>query len=170
MKLIGEGADDAGGVFDDTITEMCQELESDTLPLLIPTPNMLNDIGYNRDRLDFTPVIISSIISLHILSYDSVCRYLLNPSLNTEAHMLQFRFLGILLGVAVRTKKPLDLHLAPAVWKLLAGMTLSPEDIEEVDLLYMRSLRGIRDIDEDGVTEENFHDVRCCCICIISLL
>ena len=24
VKLIGEGADDAGGVFDDTITEMCQ--------------------------------------------------------------------------------------------------------------------------------------------------
>lgn len=26
VKLIGEGADDAGGVFDDTITEMCQVL------------------------------------------------------------------------------------------------------------------------------------------------
>ena len=24
VKLVGEGADDAGGVFDDTITEMCQ--------------------------------------------------------------------------------------------------------------------------------------------------
>ena len=24
VKLIGEGADDAGGVFDDTITEICQ--------------------------------------------------------------------------------------------------------------------------------------------------
>lgn len=26
VKLVGEGADDAGGVFDDTITEMCQVL------------------------------------------------------------------------------------------------------------------------------------------------
>lgn len=26
VKLLGEGADDAGGVFDDTITEMCQEI------------------------------------------------------------------------------------------------------------------------------------------------
>lgn len=50
VKLIGEGADDAGGVFDDTITEMCQELQSDVSDLLIPTPNSLNDIGYNRDR------------------------------------------------------------------------------------------------------------------------
>lgn len=50
VKLIGEGADDAGGVFDDTITEMCQELESGGSQLLIQTPNMLHDIGYNRDR------------------------------------------------------------------------------------------------------------------------
>ena len=50
VKLIGEGADDAGGVFDDTITEMCQELESGICNLLIPTPNSNNDIGYNRDR------------------------------------------------------------------------------------------------------------------------
>lgn len=74
--------------------------------------------------------------------------------------MQQFKFIGILLGVAVRTKKPLDLHLAPSMWRLLAGLSLTPEDIEDIDLLYMRSLRGIRDIDEDGVTEENFHEVR----------
>ena len=128
VKLIGEGADDAGGVFDDTITEMCQasvvtpdytlhcvsiglhfltvsdphlwnickmcsmgsyylsginiplysiridhnscdhlsyrslaaehemccylsqELKSGVVPLLIPTPNAANEVGYNRDR------------------------------------------------------------------------------------------------------------------------
>lgn len=50
VKLVGEGADDAGGVFDDTITEMCQELQTGVSQLLIPTPNSLNDIGYNRDR------------------------------------------------------------------------------------------------------------------------
>ena len=43
-----------------------------------------------------------------------------------------FKFLGILIGVAVRTKKPLDLHLAPSVWKQLAGMTLTQVDLEEV--------------------------------------
>lgn len=50
VKLIGEGADDAGGVFDDTITEMCQELKTGTVPLLIHTPNARNEVGYNRDR------------------------------------------------------------------------------------------------------------------------
>ena len=28
VRLVGEGADDAGGVFDETLTEMCEELEA----------------------------------------------------------------------------------------------------------------------------------------------
>ena len=46
--------------------------------------------------------------------------------------MALWRFLGILFGVAIRTKKPLDLHLAPCIWKLIAGMELKVEDLEEV--------------------------------------
>lgn len=50
----------------------------------------------------------------------------------TEEDLVLYKFLGILFGVAVRTKKPLDLHLAPLVWKQLVGIPLSPDDIEEV--------------------------------------
>ncbi|XP_070543560.1 probable E3 ubiquitin-protein ligase HERC1 isoform X2 [Ptychodera flava] len=135
VKLVGEGADDAGGVFDDTITEICQELETGIVNLLIPTPNAVSDAGQNRDRFIF------------------------NPSANTEEDLQRFKFLGILFGVAMRTKKPLDLHLATMVWKQLCGMMLNSDDLEEVDLLFMQSLRGIKDIDKSGVTEENFYEV-----------
>ncbi|XP_077988697.1 putative E3 ubiquitin-protein ligase HERC1 [Glandiceps talaboti] len=135
VKLVGEGADDAGGVFDDTITEMCQELETGIVPLLIPTPNSSSDAGQNRDRFIF------------------------KPSSSTEEQLSMFKFLGILFGVAIRTKKPLDLHLAPMVWKQLCGMPLTADDLEEVDLLFMQSLRGIKDIDRSGVTEDTFHEV-----------
>lgn len=57
---------------------------------------------------------------------------MLNPSLRSEEYEGMFKFLGVLFGVAVRTKKPLDLHLAPCVWKLIAGIPLKVEDIEEV--------------------------------------
>lgn len=70
VKLIGEGADDAGGVFDDTITEMCQEITSGVVPLLIPTPNAVNNDGFNRDK------------------------FLLNPQMNSQQHMMWFKFLG----------------------------------------------------------------------------
>ncbi|XP_041374032.1 probable E3 ubiquitin-protein ligase HERC1 isoform X2 [Gigantopelta aegis] len=134
VKLIGEGADDAGGVFDDTITEMCMELESGAIPLLIPTPNALSESGNNRDR------------------------FLLNPSLTSDDDLVLFKFLGILFGVAIRTKKPLDLHLAPLVWKLLVGIPLRVDDIEEVDHIYIQSLKGIQDIHEQGINETNFYE------------
>lgn len=72
VKLVGEGADDAGGVFDDTITEMCLELTTGAVPLLVPTPNALNDEGFNRDR------------------------FLLNADLNTPQQLAWFKFLGII--------------------------------------------------------------------------
>ncbi|XP_062242430.1 probable E3 ubiquitin-protein ligase HERC1 isoform X5 [Platichthys flesus] len=135
VKLVGEGADDAGGVFDDTITEMCQELETGVVDLLIPSPNATAEVGYNRDR------------------------FLFNPSACLDEHMLQFRFMGILMGVAIRTKKPLDLHLAPLVWKQLCCIPLLPEDLEEVDLLYVQTLKSILHIEDSGITEENFHEM-----------
>ncbi|KAM9794366.1 putative E3 ubiquitin-protein ligase HERC1 isoform 3-T6 [Syngnathus typhle] len=133
VKLIGEGADDAGGVFDDTITEMCQELQSTAVDLLIRTPNSFTDVGSHTDR------------------------FLLNPAALSKDHMVQFRFLGILMAVAIRTKKPLDLHLAPWVWKQLCSMPLEEPDLEEVDLLTFRTLQGILHLDNSGITEENFH-------------
>ncbi|XP_037548156.1 probable E3 ubiquitin-protein ligase HERC1 [Nematolebias whitei] len=133
VKLLGEGADDAGGVFDDTITEMCQELQLGVVDLLIHTPNSFADVGCNTDR------------------------FLLNPAAHSEDHMIQFRFLGILMAVAIRTKKPLDLHLAPWVWKQLCSMPLGGPDLEEVDLLTYRTLQGILHLENSGITADNFH-------------
>lgn len=74
VKLVGEGADDAGGVFDDTITDMCLELTSGEVNLLIPTPNAKNDSGSNGDR------------------------FLLNPNYKS---LSEFKFLGELVGDCV---------------------------------------------------------------------
>lgn len=42
VKIAGEGSIDAGGVFRDAMVNICQELMSRSLPLLIPTPNNKN--------------------------------------------------------------------------------------------------------------------------------
>lgn len=66
---------------------------------------------------------------------------------------------GILFGVAIRTKKPLALPIAPMIWKLIVGEPVTVEDLEDVDYMYVQSLRSIRDIHLSGISEENFHDV-----------
>lgn len=50
---------------------------------------------------------------------------------------------GILCGIAIRTKKPIALNLAPFVWKLIVGSEISWNDLEDVDLNYARSLRAL---------------------------
>lgn len=95
-------------------------------------------------------------------------RFLLNPVALSEDHMVQFRFLGILMAVAIRTKKPLDLHLAPWVWKQLCSMPLGGPDLEEVDLLTYRTLQGILHLENSGITDDNFHVVRCDANCLIA--
>lgn len=73
VKLLGEGADDAGGVFDAIVTEMCDELLNGSVQLLVPTPNHISDVGYNKDR------------------------FLFNPRLTSEEHLQLFKFLGTFL-------------------------------------------------------------------------
>ena len=76
--------------------------------MLIPTPNGTNKIGYNTDRFVF------------------------DPTCTSPKDIRHLKFLGLMFGVAIRTRKPLNLHLARPMWKLLAGMTITPDDLEEV--------------------------------------
>ena len=87
---------------------LLQEMEQGEVKLIIPTPNGTNKIGFNTDR------------------------YVFDPTCTSPKDIRHLKFLGLLFGVAMRTRKPLNLHLARPMWKLLAGMTLTPDDLEEV--------------------------------------
>lgn len=71
----GESVDDCGGGYNESIAEMCDELQNGSLPLLIPTPNGRDESGTNRDC--FVP----------------------NPSAKTCLHLNMFRFLGMLTEI-----------------------------------------------------------------------
>lgn len=49
VTFAGEGSQDAGGPFRDCITNMCKELQSESLPLLIRTANNKNNHGQFRE-------------------------------------------------------------------------------------------------------------------------
>ncbi|XP_058055381.1 probable E3 ubiquitin-protein ligase HERC2 [Anopheles bellator] len=125
VKFVGESVDDCGGGFSESIAEMCDELQNGSIPLLIQTPNGRGEAGANRD-----------------------C-FLLDPTLTSVLHMNMFRFLGVLMGIAVRTGSPLSLNLAEPVWRQLAGEALRPSDLTEVDRDYITGLLYIRDVESD---------------------
>ena len=66
----GEGSIDDGGPFRESIENMIDEIQSSTLPLLIPTQNHKNDHGFNRD-----------------------C-WTINPSSTSPHHLEMYKFLG----------------------------------------------------------------------------
>ena len=100
VKFIGESVDDCGGGYSESIAEMCDELQNGSLPLLIVTPNGRDESGANRD-----------------------C-FILNPDASCSVHLSMFKFLGVLIGIAIRTGSPLSLNLAEPVWQQLAGKTI----------------------------------------------
>uniref|UniRef100_A0A1B0AIV8 HECT-type E3 ubiquitin transferase n=1 Tax=Glossina pallidipes TaxID=7398 RepID=A0A1B0AIV8_GLOPL len=125
VKFVGESVDDCGGGYSESIAEMCDELQNGSVPLLITTPNGRGEAGANRD-----------------------C-FLLDPTLTSVLQMNMFRFLGVLMGIAVRTGSPLSLNLAEPVWRQLAGEQLRPSDLTEVDRDYVAGLLCIRNMDDD---------------------
>ncbi|XP_077868707.1 E3 ubiquitin-protein ligase HERC2-like [Saccoglossus kowalevskii] len=129
VKFIGESVDDCGGGYSESIAEMCDELQNGSVPLLIVTPNGRDESGANRD-----------------------C-FLLNPHLKSEIHKKLLQFLGILMGIAIRTGSPLSLNLAEPVWKQLAGMPLTVSDLTEVDKDYVPGLMCIRDMESEVFSE-----------------
>ncbi|XP_033150467.1 LOW QUALITY PROTEIN: probable E3 ubiquitin-protein ligase HERC2 [Drosophila busckii] len=125
VKFVGESVDDCGGGYSESIAEMCDELQNGSVPLLISTPNGRGEAGANRD-----------------------C-FLLDPTLTSVLQMNMFRFLGVLMGIAVRTGSPLSLNLAEPVWRQLTGEHLRPTDLTEVDRDYVAGLLCISNMEDD---------------------
>ena len=127
VKFVGESVDDCGGGYSESIAEMCDELQNGSVPLLVQTPNGRDDTGVNRD-----------------------C-FIVNPASNSALHLNMFRFLGVLMGIAVRSGSPINLNLAPPVWKQLVGLPLTISDLSEVDSDYVQGLLYVRDNPESFV-------------------
>lgn len=121
VKFVGESVDDCGGGYSESIAEMCDELQNGSVPLLMQTPNGRDDAGVNRD-----------------------C-FIINPEANSHIHTNMYRFLGALMGIAIRSGSPINLNLAPPVWKQLVGLPLTLADLSEIDSDYVQGLLFIRD-------------------------
>ena len=100
---------DAGGLYREVMSAMCAELMSDALPLFVPSPNNRGDVGVNRDH------------------------FVVNPSATEPQHLRMFRFLGVLMGLAIRQSYPLDLVLPAIFWKKLVGEAPNRGDLRGVD-------------------------------------
>jgi len=127
----GEGGQDAGGLFRDSMSEICADLQSPWVPLFVPCPN---SSGFGENQGKWIPK-ASSTNSLQLSMYS---------------------FVGKLMGVAIRGKHILNLDLPSMVWKQLVGSEININDLEGIDRHCYKFLEELSLLGLEESGEENF--------------
>lgn len=123
IRFTGEEVHGTSGSFRHFLWQVCKELQSSALSLLLPCPSA----AANRNK----------------------GKYILTPCPITYAEEQLLNFFGQLLGIAIRADVPLPLDLLGSFWKGLVGEALDPEaDLREADLLtysYIKKFESLCD-------------------------
>ncbi|XP_067162927.1 probable E3 ubiquitin-protein ligase HECTD4 isoform X3 [Apteryx mantelli] len=123
IRFTGEEVHGTSGSFRHFLWQVCKELQSSLLSLLLLCPS--SAVNKNKGK------------------------YILTPSPITYAEEQLFHFFGQLLGIAIRADVPLPLDLLPSFWKTLVGQPLDPDvDLQEADILtynYVKKFENIND-------------------------
>jgi hypothetical protein len=106
----GEGGIDYGGLFRDSLREICGELQCQgSLELLLPCPNNKYMIAAHQDK------------------------WILNSERTSGRDLSEYAFIGRILSASIHSQSSLELDLAPHIWKQLLGQTPTLDDIMAVD-------------------------------------
>jgi len=116
VQFKGEGGEDAGGLYREALDAVAQELHSKSVPILVPCPNAVAEVGDNRDA------------------------WLLNPRATAPECTRALEFLGQLIGLALRTGDLLPLTLAPFTWKGIVGDERKRDDVRSIDVFAEKHL------------------------------
>uniref|UniRef100_A0A4X2K6H4 HECT domain E3 ubiquitin protein ligase 4 n=1 Tax=Vombatus ursinus TaxID=29139 RepID=A0A4X2K6H4_VOMUR len=123
IRFTGEEVHGTSGSFRHFLWQVCKELQSSSLSLLLLCPS--SAVNKNKGK------------------------YILTPSPITYGEEQLLHFFGQLLGIAIRADVPLPLDLLPSFWKTLVGEPLDPDlDLQEADVLtynYVKKFENIND-------------------------
>ncbi|TMW60609.1 hypothetical protein Poli38472_000651 [Pythium oligandrum] len=135
-QFVGEFGDDFGGLYRECLAQISSELQSKVLPVLKPCPNAISLTGENREQ------------------------YVPSAHLRSDARLVQMaEFLGKLIGIAIRTKTPLDLNLPAVFWKMLVHQRVTRQDIEAIHKGCFQVVDTIDNINKHGITESMFDEI-----------
>ena len=132
VNFRGEASTDAGGPYNESISNMCDEIQSSYLRLLVPSQNNTQNIGENRDS------------------------WVINPSATDKIDYDLFTFLGKLMGTAIRTQNNLNLSLPPIFWKRLIRDPINVRDLRGMDVCAVQILEILQNPEANELTPETF--------------
>ena len=146
VTLVDESGFDAGGPGREVLSEISNDIASVNCGLFVPTPD--SRTGHTND------------VCLIPVS---------DPRLLSKETQMQYHFIGVFLGVCIRSSIVQRINFAPLVWNFLATGTLSIDDIFEIDNQYKHLITSLEEVmnnykkeNEKGVpqkTEEDFQEL-----------
>ncbi|XP_029685253.1 LOW QUALITY PROTEIN: probable E3 ubiquitin-protein ligase HECTD4 [Takifugu rubripes] len=128
IRFTGEEVHGTSGSFRHFLWQVCKELQSSALSLLLPCPSA----AANRNK----------------------GKYILTPCPISYAEEQLLHFFGQLLGIGIRADVPLPLDLLGSFWKGLVGDPLDPEqDLQEADVLTYNYVKKFENVTDDAELE-----------------
>uniref|UniRef100_H3CH09 HECT domain-containing protein n=1 Tax=Tetraodon nigroviridis TaxID=99883 RepID=H3CH09_TETNG len=128
IRFTGEEVHGTSGSFRHFLWQVCKELQSSVLSLLLPCPSA----AANRNK----------------------GKYILTPCPISYAEEQLLHFFGQLLGIAIRADVPLPLDLLGSFWKGLVGDSLDPDqDLQEADVLTYNYIKKFENVTDDAELE-----------------
>jgi E3 ubiquitin-protein ligase HECTD3 len=115
IEFVGEGVQDCGGGFRESVSDIASDLMSARTPLFIPSPNQEAWVGDLRDS--FVP----------------------NPACTSSSPM--YEWIGRLFAAAILSDESLPIKMPPLIWKLLGNSPVSQADLRQVDEWFYQLLQ-----------------------------
>lgn len=184
VKFVGEGGHDVGGLYNESLVDICNELQGSVLvdnkevpklPLLHLCPNGRNKFGENRGKylphpsartpeelqmLEFVGRLMGKNIISCWRNNEMLKQTVIHTSnIGTPKHdfaICDFCILG--LG-CLDANRALPLDLPSIVWKRLSKETLQQSDLTAVDQHLTNTLNVLSDPDANGINEDSFNHV-----------
>ena len=135
IHLKGEGATDFSGAYNEIMSIISFELQSNHLDLFIKTPNNKNEIGTLRDK------------------------YIPNPKVKGQIKNDMLYFLGNLMLHSICTGNVLDLNLHPIFYKKLLNKEVDFSEIETLDKLSYKFIISLENIKDEQEFQEKYNDL-----------
>ena len=124
VVLQNEHAADSGGPYHDVISNICEELQSDYIDILIKTPNNKNNYDLLNDK------------------------YIINPNAKKNIYNEAYEFLGKLMASSIFTGEALDLNLHPILWKSILSKEITLYDYESIDYYFYTMINNLEYINK----------------------
>lgn len=131
ITFVAESGMDAGGVYREGMSRICEDLFSPNFNLLLICPNGQHDVHVNIDK------------------------YIPNPQQTGPLALEMFEFVGKLMAISIRTKLYLPFEFPSIIWKKIVGEEVNFDDLMAIDTVTCRFIEALRNCEKDEIFDEN---------------